>query len=186
MKRRQILSSSGVALAAAWVPGHALASVLGAGPDTAAVCALHRMDAPGADCAPGMLRIVSVQLAETRSPVWRFDLDLVWVDDHGQARTLHAWQLRRSAGGLVSAGSPLRMRLPDASARMVATIDGRPLAGRHEAVLEAGAVTVLASPRNSTGKPPRRSELLWVPATRALTLRDGRPRDFDAVVLAVG
>jgi hypothetical protein len=186
MKRRQILASTGAALAAGWIPGQALASVLGAGSDPGAVCAMHRMDTAGAACAAGTLRILAVQVAQAASALRRFDLDLVWNGEDGETLVQHAWQLRRDRSGVASAGSPLRMRLPGGPVRVAATIDGRPLAGRHEAVLEAGAVTVLASPRTSTGKPPRRSELLWDPATQALSLRDGRPRDFDAVVLAVG
>ncbi len=186
MKRRQILASTGAALAAGWIPGQALASVLDTGTASGAVCAMHRIDTAGAVCAAGTLRILAVQVAQAVSALRRFDLDLVWNGEDGETFVQHAWQLRRDGSGMVSAGSPLRMRLPVGPVRLVATIDGRPLAGRHEAVLESDAVTVLASPRTATGKPPRRSELLWEPATRALSLRDGSPRDFDAVVLAVG
>ena len=188
MKRRQILFTTGTALVAGWIPGQVSAAVLRAGldPVDSAICALHQVDVAGSHCAPGMLRILAVQVAETSSPVRRFDLDLVWHGESGEPLTLHAWQLRRSAADTVAVGSPLQMRLPDASARLVATVDGNPLSGQHEAAVELGAVTVLAAPRASTGKPPRRSELAWDPATGTLSLRDGSPRDFDAVVLAVG
>lgn len=58
--------------------------------------------------------------------------------------------------------------------------------GHHEAPVELGAMTVLAAPRASTGKPPKRWELAWDSAAGTLSLGDGSSRDFGAVVLAVG
>jgi hypothetical protein len=188
MKRRQILITTGATIAAGWIPGQSMAAALGAGssPVESPVCAMHRLDGAASACPSGMLRLLAVQVAETASPVRRFDLDLTWEGEAGQPMTLHAWRLQRSAAGTVSAGSTLRMRLPDARARVVATIDGRPLSGRHEAALELDAVSVIAAPRASTGLPPRRSDLAWNPTTRVLSLRDGTARDFDAVVIAIG
>jgi hypothetical protein len=60
------------------------------------------------------------------------------------------------------------------------------LSGHHEAPVELGAMTVLAAPRASTGKPPKRWELAWDSAAGTLSLGDGSYRDFGAVELPLG
>lgn len=123
------------------------------------------------------------------STVARWDFDLSLVDDSGIPRTFHAWQLRRTLSGQVSAGGGLRMRFPPGSSLgALATVHRRDSRGGSRisgwaALLPNATLAVITTARASTGVPPAMELLRFDPVRRELSLSSGDKRDFDALLI---
>jgi hypothetical protein len=106
------------------------------------------------------------------------------LDDQLQLHTVYAWQLARHTSTSWSGG--FRMDLPGQllslvvnlrprGARATETWSGRPLIGFD---------SMLVTARTRTGRAPLAADLRLDVATRELSLADGSPRDFDALLLS--
>lgn len=112
-------------------------------------------------------------------------LDLQLLDDRFQPHTVYAWQLARRTNASWSGG--FHMGLPGQLVSVVANLrqrgsrtteswSGRPVIGFD---------SMLVTARTSTGRVPSAIELCLDPTNQKLTLADGSPRDFDALLLSV-
>ena len=192
MRRRGLLAAAAGAVAA--LPFLSLkAATLGAEwTRRAPGCALYPIpsDAPLPASPPGELHIERYWPAELPGvAVARWDFDLNLVDDTGIPRSFHAWQLRRSASGQLTAGSGLRMRYdPDSRLAANATLQRRDARGRlstqtWSTPLPGATLMIVATARASTGAPPAVELLRFDPVGRSLSLSTGEPRDFDALLV---
>ncbi len=113
-----------------------------------------------------------------------FALDLQFLDDLARPHTVYAWQLVRRLSATWSGG--FRMGLPSHQVNLLAHLrqrgartteswSGRPLLGYE---------SILTTARSSTGKVPLAPDLRLDAATMELSLADGSPRDFDALLLS--
>lgn len=192
MRRRGLLAAAASAVAA--LPFVSLeAAVLGAEwARRAPGCALYPIptSTPLPASPAGELHIERYWPAEWQGgALARWDFDLSLVDDTGIPRSFFAWQLRRSAGGQLSAGSGLRMRYePGSRLAANATLQRRDARGRLSsqiwtAPLPSATLMIVATARASTGAPPAVELLRFDPVGRSLTLSTGEPRDFDALLI---
>lgn len=192
MNRRDLLlASSGILACAA--SGSALgmsSGLLGASPDAAARnsrCALIPMQPAMGPMAES--REICVQRfypSEVEGPgqLEHLSLDLQLLDERFQLHTIYAWQLARRSCASCSGNfrmalsgqlSSLIVHLRQRGARVTESWSARPLIGFD---------SVLVTARSSTGRVPGAAELRLDTVTRALSLADGSPRDFDAVLLS--
>lgn len=189
MKRRQILVAGGLAVAG----GFALAQSRQTSRGT---------DAGGVVSAAGALLPISVNArvvgapiaelqvqrflpAEAKTSLVRWDFDLELVDESSLVRTIYAWQLKRTRDGRTSSGSSLRLRFPQGARLAIAsTIHGQSGQSQvYSATLPSSTYMVLVTPRASTGLPPALADLRFDAGKQRLSLADGSPRDFDALLL---
>ncbi len=195
MNRRKVLVAGGLAAMSAMAFGKGGVGTGGLTggitrppvPAPAAVCALLPIEidqrATGAPIT--QLQVARYWPSETSSGVARWDFDLQVFDQADLPQWVYAWQLRRSASGLVMPSNGVKMRFPQ-GARLGMASTVKLAAGKTEvfnASVPNGALMVLVTARQATGSPPSLADLRYDPAKKDLYLADGSPRDFDALLL---
>lgn len=191
MKRRQLLIAAGLAAGSPalagndWVGGGGRGALVSLGGAPGA-CALLPIDVSqrvvGAPISE--LRILKFLPGETATGVNRMDLDLTVPDAAYLPRTIYAWQLRRASNGAPYSSNQVRMRFPlGTQATLTATVRTATGTRVFDASLPNGSLMVLTTARSSTGAPPALLDLRYQPGKSLLTLADGSPRDFDALIL---
>jgi len=117
--------------------------------------------------------------------VRRWDFDLLVEDNGGIWRTIYAWQLRRSTSGSVTAANSMRMRFPQGAAIGLSTnvqsLSGQ--GGVFTTRIYNGALSLLVTARQRTGKPPELMDLRYDPSRREVSMANGSPRDFESLLL---
>lgn len=122
----------------------------------------------------------------TATALMRVDLDLAIWDEGGTQRQIHAWQAQRHADGRACVASAVRMSFERACrVSLHAALSDSPGSRPRlwSSAIPGGSVLLWVTPRASSGIAPRRDELLFDEASLQLSLVDGSPRDFDAVLL---
>lgn len=191
MNRRDLLlASSGVLAGAASGSAFGMSDLFGASTDTAARhrrCALIPMQpaqGPFADLREICLRRFYPSEIDGPGQLEHLSLDLQLLDERFQLHTIYAWQLARHSSASWSGN--FRMALPGELASLVVHLRqrGARVTESWSARPRIGFDSVLVTARASTGRVPDSAELRLDPVTRALSLADGSPRDFDAMLLS--
>lgn len=188
MKRRQVLVAAGLAAGSPAFAGSEISTgrviiPLGGVPGNCALLPIEiSQRVTGAPVSE--IRILKFLPGETSTGVNHMDLDLIIPDAANLPRTIYAWQLRRSASGAPQASNQVRMRFPlGTTLAMTATVRTQTGTRVFDASLPNGSLMVLTTARRSTGAPPALLDLRYQPAKSLLTLADGSPRDFEALIL---
>lgn len=192
MNRRDLLlASSGVLVVGASGSAFGMPSgFLGAAADAGARdsrCALIPLQA-AAGPVPDLREICLQRFypSEVDSPrqLEHLSLDLQLLDERAQLQTIYAWQLARRS--CASWSGSFRMALPGQLTRLVVHLRqrGAQVTETWSARPRIGFDSVLVTARASTGRVPDAADVRLDPATRALSLTDGSPRDFDAMLLS--
>lgn len=188
MKRRQLLIAAGLAAGSPAYAGSEITTGRGLVPlgGTPGNCALLPIEVnqrvTGAPISE--IRILKFLPGEVATGVQHMDLDLTVADASNLPRSIYAWQLRRSGSSAPSASNQVRMRFPlGTPLALTATVRTATGTRVFDASLPNGSLMVLTTARRSTNAPPALLDLRYQPAKSLLTLADGSPRDFDALIL---
>jgi hypothetical protein len=194
MKRRKLLTLvSAAAVATLSSPLLAASKCLDAaksGPESGkgGVCALIPVSASCAQKADRSTRLIAIDTFwenETQAALSRLAL-MLSIRHAASVRTVQLWQLRRDGLLPLIASNALSMLFGrGAELSLDARLGGFDGRGESQwtASLGVDASYLLLTPRALTGAPPATDELQFDPLQGTLRLRNGAPRDFDALLI---
>jgi len=188
MNRRQILAAAGLAVVSRLASAGTISTLPGQGkPARAGLCALHPIttDRAFAGVPITQLRIVRFQPDQLVSDIRSLDFDVRVLDSGSLPQTIFAWQLKRLTMGVISTSNSLRMRFP-LGTQMDIEATVRTRAGKSAVYnnrLVNGSLMALVTARSSTGAPPALLDLRFNSSSGELALANGRPRDFDTLII---